>query len=653
MQTFKKVVATALGGTRFLTGFLHATDPEGAALTYTVQSSDSIVSSVTSNGRYQLIIDTDSTTGVAHKGMTYTVTDTLGNNSSAFMPITIVTEDSQQFLIDSVDNSLFTPPIEQPQVAALPDGEFVAVWSAPVYVSNDYIYQIYAQRYTAKGEPIYKNATQDPTPIVVNTNTNISQYSPAVATFANGNFVVVWQSANPLDNKVFAQLFDIAGNPLNTDSNMPQDIEVSNDATGRYLSAKVAVLSDHDFVVVWRSSQSSNPGGESNWRAYGRLLTKNSDTGLYQPDDVFEIYNQSGIAVQTLEAAALRNQQGEDGRFVVAWETTDASDVFANRNVYYRLCNREGCFTVSQTVNTQVSNAALPGFGVGLAALPNGDFMVAWQSPNGDNSTDVLGRRYLYKNGSFSDEFQVNSRTLEYQDEPAISSLPNGGYVVTWNSINAVKAQVFDNTNQPVGNEFMVNLTQGLNKSSSIATLTNGELVVAWKNSFSRISGRLISATRHLQGGADNDLLATGFSQRALTGGAGQDDFMVETNIAQQHAKLFHVVTDFDLQEDRLILNGLNPTSPLSDYVAIIRADAPVGDNAASMMDAAVHMNKNGGMSDLSIGDLNELSEDSGVITVFLQNLGNELEEVHNDNKETSLQNNLQKFFGQGALVVP
>ena len=60
-------------------------------------------------------------------------------------------------------------------------------------------------------------------------------------------------------------------------------------------------------------------------------------------------------------------------------------------------------------------------------------------------------------------EFQVNTYTNSSQNEPVLTKLSNGGFVVSWNSYGqddsnyAVQAQMYDRWGNTVGSEFRVN----------------------------------------------------------------------------------------------------------------------------------------------------------------------------------------------------
>src|SRR5688572_698670 len=87
-------------------------------------------------------------------------------------------------------------------------------------------------------------------------------------------------------------------------------------------------------------------------------------------------------------------------------------------------------------------------------------------------------------------EFLVNSETFEVQREPTTTVLVGGGFVVSWQTEDptqdgngsAIKAQVFDDSGNKVGSEFLVNSeTAGRQVIPTITSLANGGFVVSWE----------------------------------------------------------------------------------------------------------------------------------------------------------------------------
>ncbi|MCP4659763.1 MAG: hypothetical protein GY856_30540 [bacterium] len=134
-------------------------------------------------------------------------------------------------------NTLTTRSQGAPDVAVMPNGDFVVVWVH----SFDYRPDIAAQRFASDGTALGGE-------LMVNTTTTGTQRSPAVATWANGDFVVVWHShmgdaSSTLD--VMAQRFASDGTALGS------EFRVHDTTTGTQAWPKVTTLANGQFVVVW------------------------------------------------------------------------------------------------------------------------------------------------------------------------------------------------------------------------------------------------------------------------------------------------------------------------------------------------------------------------------------------------------------------
>jgi hypothetical protein len=133
-----------------------------------------------------------------------------------------------------------------------------------------------------------------------------------------------------------------------------------------------------------------------------------------------------------------------------------------------------------------------------ITSLSNGGFVVVWESgcdySEGCTAQDgsyygVFGQRFDSSGGKVGSEFQVNTWTTDEQWYPSISSLSNGGFAVVWESdgqdgsASGVYGQRFDSNGNKVGSEFQVNTwtTDGQN-GPTITSLPNGGFVVVWES---------------------------------------------------------------------------------------------------------------------------------------------------------------------------
>jgi hypothetical protein len=136
----------------------------------------------------------------------------------------------------------------RPSVASDPNGNFVVAWDSLGQDGNNY--GVFGQRFNASGAPVG-------TEFQVNTYTTQAQTSPKVALAANGSFVVVWQSNQyGYDAEVFGQRFSAAGAPSGAEFHV-------NTFTGGYQGQPaVASAADGAFVVTWQTVMFVNGGWE-------------------------------------------------------------------------------------------------------------------------------------------------------------------------------------------------------------------------------------------------------------------------------------------------------------------------------------------------------------------------------------------------------
>jgi len=117
-------------------------------------------------------------------------------------------------------------------------GNFVVVWeSRGQDGSSD---GIFAQRYASTGAPVGGEFR-------VNTTTTGSQYTPAVAADASGNFVVTWSSYDGSSNGTFGQRFASFGAPQGP------EFRVNTFSLANQVASTVAADGIGRFVVAWRS----------------------------------------------------------------------------------------------------------------------------------------------------------------------------------------------------------------------------------------------------------------------------------------------------------------------------------------------------------------------------------------------------------------
>ncbi|WP_373506218.1 calcium-binding protein [Aestuariivirga sp.] len=180
------------------------------------------------------------------------------------------------------------------------------------------------------------------------------------------------------------------------------------------------------------------------------------------------------------ESGVAGPQTADDTRFALydAFGTRLKADVLAN----------------TATASSQFQGAA--------AAFGDGKFVIAWTDysaapdSNGDIDSNNGGVKFQIFNADGSKsggEIHANqtdavSEQLR-QDEPSVSVLSSGKFVVTWtnqdidaSSTKQIMARVFNADGSPVGNQFIINTNQdiGDQSGSTVIALKSGGFAVVW-----------------------------------------------------------------------------------------------------------------------------------------------------------------------------
>jgi len=360
-------------------------------------------------------------------------------------------------------------------VTALADGGFVVVWESDNQDGD--LYGVYAQRYGAAGNAVGVET-------VVNTTTADSQSDPEVAALASGGFVVVWTS-NLQDTSargIYTRTFDANG------LGVSGEIPVNSFVAGSQDTPSIVTLDGGGFVVLW---ESYNQDG--------------SDDGVY-----FQRFNDAGVSqgsetgINSSKAGAQMHPRAtatSDGGFIAVWDdqSTGNSDVKAQR--YDSVGAAVGAEILINTFTTDSQKTP------DVVALRGGGFVVGWESFDQDGQgSGVYAQRFDAMGAPAGGEFLVNSETQNNQAHPRIDALPDGGFIVVWESQGAqdgddkgVYAQQFNASGQRVNGEFQLNATTASwQANAAVAVLNDGRMVTAWESwqqdsSFTGIVGRLFT----------------------------------------------------------------------------------------------------------------------------------------------------------------
>jgi len=175
-----------------------------------------------------------------------------------------------------------------------------------------------------------------------------------------------------------------------------------------------------------------------------------------------------------------------DGGWVVTW--ADSSQDSWYWGIYGQRYGADGVASGSEfRVNvTTAKDQHYPD----VAALADGGWLITWADSNQDGSGwGVYARRYGSDGAAPQGEFRINTTTASDQHYPATVALPDGGWVVVWQSSGqdgsgwGIYARRYDASGAASGEEFKVNTTTaGDQQSPAVAALPDGGWVVAWQS---------------------------------------------------------------------------------------------------------------------------------------------------------------------------
>ena len=282
------------------------------------------------------------------------------------------------------------------------DGDFVIAWHDPQDGSG---YGVFARRFTAAGLPL--GAV-----FQVNTYTTGKQSSARIASDADGDFAIVWNSLGQDGGSygVFARRFNSAGAPLTA------EIPVNSTTANAQGAPDVAGDPDGDFVVVWESNLQDGS-------AFGIFARRFSSTGAPLGGE----FRANSFTSNAQRSPAI-DAEG-DGDFVVVWVSLGQDG--SGYGVFGQRFSSAGAplgpeFQINSTFTNDQTNAS-----VGVDA--DGDFVVAWQHEVGVIDNDVLIRR-------FNSTWRSAGRQLPASADPSsggqlapqVAADADGDFIVTW-----------------------------------------------------------------------------------------------------------------------------------------------------------------------------------------------------------------------------
>jgi hypothetical protein len=456
-------------------GTFSTTDPDfGSTFTYTLVSG----SGSTDNASFTIVGNQLRTTQIfdfeTKSSYAIRVRSTDQGGLSVEQAFTISVQNANEFGVGSEFrvNTSTSGAQGNSRVAMDAQGNFVVVWRSPEAPASE----IVGQRYAANGERL-GNEFQ------INTTTTGAQDFPDVAMDADGDFVVVWQSAgNP--GSSFAQ---IVGRRYNAaGAAQGGEFLISTSTGGHQVDARVAMEDNGDFVVAWTNTSSSV--SDVTYRRYNAAGTALS-TELRANTFTASNQNSPDIAVDA------------DGDFVITWSSY-GQDAVNSWGIYGQRFTNTGALAGSEfRVNTTTVNSQR------ISAVDmddDGDFVVGWASNLQDGSDyGVYAQRYNAAGVAQGGEIAVNTFTTGRQGRTQIAVDADGDFIVAWlsnlqdGSSYGMYAQRFNANGTRNGVEMRANsFTANQQAFGAVAMDPDGDAVVTWSSNLQDGSSYGIYAQR-------------------------------------------------------------------------------------------------------------------------------------------------------------
>ncbi len=373
------------------------------------------------------------------------------------------------------------------------DGDFVITWTndAPDIagtgsgVGTQDTDGICARRFDSAATPL-SEAFQ------VNTTTSGEQQYSRVATDADGDFVITWESHTPAGFDILAQRY-VSSQKLTlanaaaygANGAIGGEFTVNTTKTGDQRFPGIAMDNTGDYLIVW-SGNGNQPGQISAQGVFGQRLELRQDDAGPTVTEIQAMTISNGVASM---ARLIDGTTFDESVAAIAINVGEAMSTFngdAGRESILNLDNweltRNGELVPDGIYQVQFAlDVSTHKYGVvlmldddpdaaGAQYLASGDYVLTLRDAVEDLYENRLDGNYDgTPGGSFAISFRVasddgslpnpgtpdpddsddvvNDITINDQTEPAVARAPDGSYVVVWTSVND---PLVDDTGEPV-----------------------------------------------------------------------------------------------------------------------------------------------------------------------------------------------------------
>jgi len=264
---------------------------------------------------------------------------------------------------------------------------------------------------------------------------------------------------------------------------------VNTSTTSAQIDGSVVALSDGGFYVTWTSAQHVIGGGR-----YNGIMGQRFDAQGQSVGAEVAISSVTALHRQTATTTKLA-----DGGFIVTWSQQITGGSY--QAIYARRFDAQGQ-PVGGEFRADPGSAFVRIAPIAIG-LPDGGFMIAWESSGEDGSGYGLYAQRFTSAGVVSGaQFRLNATTAGHQEYLGSVLLDDGSVLFVWSSNGqdgsgwGVYTRRFAADGTPLSGETLVNSVTSDNQfDASVTKLTDGTVIVAWYNRIGRnISARRLAA---------------------------------------------------------------------------------------------------------------------------------------------------------------
>jgi hypothetical protein len=344
-----------------------------------------------------------------------------------------------------------------PAVAAFATGGFVSVWEDRGTTTD------------LRGQLFYADGAKHGVEFVINSTTANTQETPAIAILSDGRFVVTWVDNSGAEGEAG---FGIRARVFNPDgSAVGPDFRVNTTSLQDQIEVAISPLANGGFVIAYSDTDSAS---------YSHVLSRAYGTNL-QPVAATD----TAVATEASKLQGLSKVIGLEHGYAAVFLELDS--VTFDVTLRGRIFGDDGMggaeFTIAAATDGEPYEPS-------VTRLADGRFVVVWTEEAADAARTIKARMYEANGTASGAAFTVNGvalGTAGSDDRISVTALHEGGFSVAYTNLvsalnSDIRATLFDAAGQRIGVDTIISPadTEGFRSLSTLATLADGRLIATW-----------------------------------------------------------------------------------------------------------------------------------------------------------------------------